>query len=105
MNKSNDARLDPSPGDYWEDHLAPAAVVLAVTPQTVVVCRERKDVSPNRWTWDLSKSETMTRGQFARWLEYDTMLGTWATVHREAHESFAREYAAMQPNNQIQRAR
>lgn len=99
MNEINDARFNPRPGDYWEDHLTPAVVVLAVTPRTVVVCRERKDVSPNRWTWDLSKAQTMSRHEFARWLEYDTRPGTWATVHREAHSEFARDYAAMQPNS------
>jgi hypothetical protein len=40
----------------------------------------------------------VTRERFETWFAYDTIPGTWASVHREAHKSFAREYAAMQPN-------
>lgn len=93
-----DARLNPRPGDYWEDHLVPTAVVLAVTPDIVTLCTERKDVSPNRWTWDLEKTMNVERHRFKTWFDYGTIPGTWATVHREAHKSFASEYAAMQPN-------
>lgn len=98
MPDTTDARLDPLPGDYWEDHMVPVAVVLAVTPHMVTLCTERRDVPPNHWTWDLNKTMNVTRERFETWFAYDTIPGTWASVHREAHKSFAREYAAMQPN-------
>jgi hypothetical protein len=82
-------RRTPTPGDYWEDHLAPVAVVLAVDEAVVTLCRKTKDVDRDHWTWDLSQVEKVDRDEFDGLFAYESMPEkTWASVHPGQHTDF-----------------
>jgi hypothetical protein len=60
-------RNNPTKGDYWwEDHLCPVLVVLAVSKSFVTVCCKNKDAGGNKWTWDLTKPEIMSLDDFKK---------------------------------------
>lgn len=77
---------DPMPGDYWHEMFTGICVVLAVDENNVTICRKKKDVDRDHWTWDLSEKEVMTRLDFKTWLSYGTIPGTWADVSRKRHK-------------------
>ena len=71
----------PEVGDYWHEMLTPILVVVAALPRHVVVCREKKSVSAERWTWALDKLEIFSRPDFSKYLTYKTMPDkTWCDV-------------------------
>lgn len=77
---------NPSKGDYWwEDHFCPILVVLSVSANHVTVCTKTKDVENNKWTWDLSQPQIMSREQFVKRLEYGRVDGNhwWAVEEFE----------------------
>lgn len=78
----------PEPGDYWQEMLCGAAIVLAVSETDVTICRTKKDAGPGRWTWDLTKAEKMGRDEFERYVRYDTNDGFWCDVMPGAHRDF-----------------
>jgi hypothetical protein len=72
---------NPTPGDYWhEDHFCPILVVLAVAKEFITVCRKTKNGGENKWTWDLSDPEILSREKFAEKLKYGRVGGNhyWA---------------------------
>ena len=87
-------RLNPTVGDYWEDHFCPVMLVLEVTEHYVVVCETKKAEGPKHWTWDLSKTRILSRDEFAKKPLYDK-TGTggigdrcWCHVHPGSHIEF-----------------
>lgn len=72
--------LDPMIGDYWHDMFTPIYVVVSVGKESIVVCRSTIDVDKSHWTWDVSKTERMTKPEFRKKLLYSSMPKTWATV-------------------------
>lgn len=78
---------DPQPGDYWHEMFCGICVVLEAGLFSVTVCKTKKDVDADSWTWDLTKTHTMKRRDFSAWLRYDTIPDkTWAIVEPEAHK-------------------
>ena len=72
---------NPQFGDYWHECYTPVCVVIGRTANSVVLCRKTKSTDENRWTWDVSKVETLSLDEFAKWLRYsETNLHTWALV-------------------------
>ena len=79
---------DPQPGDYWEEMFCGICVVLAVDDGAVTLCRTKKDVDSESWTWDLAKRESMRLLAFSKWLHYQSSgmaHKTWCHVHPQAH--------------------
>jgi hypothetical protein len=71
---------NPEPGDYWSDHLVGVCVVLAVKRNEVTLCKTKKDIGRDYWTWDLQQQSTMSKEEFREWLSYGpTSNGYWAT--------------------------
>lgn len=69
-------RHNPSAGDYWyEDMFVPMLVVLDVNKNFVTFCQTTKDVGNNKWTWDLSKPEIISRNDFVKKVERFGRLG------------------------------
>lgn len=63
-------RNNPSDGDYWyEDHFVPVMVVLSVAKDFITVCRKTKTAGDNKWTWDLTQPEIMSRAEFVKRLD------------------------------------
>lgn len=90
-------RVTPEPGDYWEERRVGQAIVLAVTANTVVICRSKYFVTRNYWAWDLPKTELMTRLEFSLLFTYkvanEELSGlTWADVHPRAYSSLAEKW-------------
>lgn len=78
--------LNPEPGDYWDEMLVGVCVVLEVTDTHVVICKSKRIVDSDHWTWDLSKKTYLSRQEFKKWLEYDTMPNNfWASVNPRHH--------------------
>jgi hypothetical protein len=76
---------NPEPGDYWSDHLVGVCVVLAVYLGNVVICRTKKDIDADHWTWDLTKLDTFRISEFNRWLSYSEIPGYWGEVTPRGH--------------------
>jgi len=77
---------NPEAGDYWEEMLCGACVVLAVSVGMVIFCKTRKELDSNHWQWGLDKKEVLTLDAFKDWLHYKTMPDKcWCHVHPRAH--------------------
>ena len=76
---------NPLPGDYWSDHLCPVCVVITTFANLVVICKTRKPVDSEHWTWDLTKLDTMKRHEFTRFLGNKHISGYWAEVSPQRH--------------------
>lgn len=92
-------RLEPKVGDYWHEMFCPNLVVVGVGHDTVTVCKTIQDAGDRCWTWDLSKTDIMTREAFAEWPLYRRLSGgdhmgdkCFVDVAPEAH-SWVREAA------------
>ena len=86
MKVVSDTHLrDPQRGDFWHEMFAPICVVLDVRPHSLTLCRKVQAVKQDKWTWDLSKKENMSRELFRRWLSYDSIPGTWCHVIPRHH--------------------
>ena len=82
--ESEHKRNNPTKGDYWwEDHFCPVLVVLAVAKDFVTVCRKTKDVGGNKWTWELTQPEIMSRADFVKKLEHGRVGGDHSWAARE----------------------
>lgn len=85
-------RLDPKVGDYWHEMFCPNLVVVGLGQKTVTVCKKTQPAGDRRWTWDLSKTDIMSRESFAEWPLYRRLSGgahmgdkCFADVAPEAH--------------------
>ncbi len=77
-------RNNPTKGDYWwEDHFCPVLVVLSVAKDFVTICRKTKDAGDNKWTWDLTQPEILSRADFVKKLEYGRCGGDHSWAVRE----------------------
>ena len=79
---------DPKAGDYWQEMFSPVCVVVGRLGDEVVICRTTKDDGLDRWNWDLSRVETMTRAEFAAWLSHKSdglRDRTWCSVEPGAY--------------------
>ena len=91
MGKFNNKELnerhakDPKLGDYWHEMFNGICVVIEVDLIHVTICKTKRSVGMNEWTWDLSNLDIMTHEEFQRWLSYDTRPGYWADVIPEDH--------------------
>ena len=85
---------DPQPGDYWQEMLCGICIVLERKRSKVVICKEKKDVEPGYWTWDLSKTEKMKLEDFRNWLSYGTIPGYWASVSAKPHTDVIKYWKA-----------
>lgn len=63
---------NPEVGDYWHEMFCPVMVVLDVTSLHVIICKKKKDVDRDHWTWDVSETKHLTREQFALEPHYST---------------------------------
>lgn len=94
-------RLNPTVGDYWEDHFCPVMVVLEVTDTTVTIADKTKKVDSNHWTWDEDKVKTITRDEFAKRPLYDKSgqgsIGDrcWCHVHPGSHIDVVEAWRAL----------
>lgn len=69
----------PEPGDYWTEMLCPVCVVVDVYGNNVIICKTKKNIDVDHWTWDLTKLEMMPKEKFRQWISYgDSGSGTWA---------------------------
>lgn len=68
---------NPVAGDYWHEFFAGQCLILAVSPEHVIVCRKVQQVDAGHWAWDLDHLEILTRAEFLRFLQYDTRDGFW----------------------------
>lgn len=90
--------MNPSPGDYWEDHLCPVCVVLGVSNFSITICRDTKQIDDMHWYWDLSKITHLTLTEFRKFLLYNSKNlknKTWATVHPLHHIDAVKEALKM----------
>lgn len=76
---------DPQPGDYWHEMFVPYVVVLAVDGDNLTVCRKRKDVDKDHWTWDLTQTSSMTKQELRELVTYGTIPGFVADVVPQSH--------------------
>ena len=96
--ESREHLLNPKAGDYWHEMFTPICVVLEVGADVLTLCRSIEAVKDG-WTWNLTKRETKTRREFAKWLSYESIPDkTWCHVISEHHlwavEEFKRLTAA-----------
>src|SRR3990172_3157522 len=86
----------PEPGDYWHENFVPACVVIEASSEVVTLCNSSKDVDSDRWTWDLSKIQTLAASEFRQWLSDGYSLpDTWATCEPGAHKWMVDEVKKM----------
>lgn len=78
----------PKPGDFWNEMYFPICVVIANIGKNVMICKTRKNVGKNKWTWDLEKLDILNLREFKEWLSYksDKILGYWCDCNPEAHK-------------------
>ncbi len=106
MQKFPDQDLDkkhaenPEPGDYWNECLSGTCVILAVEGDQVTLCKKRKQVGPDHWTWDFSEIKTLSKTEFKRWISYDSIDGFWISVMPAKHEWAVEAYLATLEVNQ-----
>lgn len=82
--KAEHKRNNPTKGDYWwEDHFCPVLVVLSVAKDFVTICRKTKDAGDNKWTWDLTQPEILSRADFVKKLEHSRCGGDHSWAVRE----------------------
>lgn len=63
--------LNPRIGDYWQEMLTPICVVVGrPSTDTVLICKGKRAVGADSWTWDLSKLEKMSITDFSEFLHY-----------------------------------
>lgn len=85
--------IDPQRGDYWNEMLVGTCVVLSRVGDRVIVCKIKKPVDNNHWTWDLDQIEMMKIEQFKDWLTYDSISNkTWANVCPNHHLDFVEQW-------------
>jgi hypothetical protein len=78
--------ISPEPGDYWDEMCVGICVILEVTDDNVVICKTKKNVDSDHWTWDLSNTTSLSKKEFKKWLEYDTIPNKfWASVNPRKH--------------------
>jgi hypothetical protein len=85
---NNEHAKNPQPGDYWVEMFCGVCVVLSVSGRYVTLCKTKKDVDRDYWTWDLDQAEIMTRDQFNDWLHYECpelAHKTWCDCSPRAH--------------------
>lgn len=80
----------PIPGDVWEEQFKNICVVLEVTATEVVLCKTTKSLDKAYWTWDLYKTETVSREDFIRYVCYNSEEAfvnrkTWCDVCPQKH--------------------
>jgi hypothetical protein len=79
--------LYPEPGDYWAERLFNGVlVVLRVTNTEIIICKERKDVGRDYWTWNLNRVRTVSREYFTNYVRYNVVSERcWCSVQPKAH--------------------
>lgn len=74
-------RDHPEEGDYWNEMFMPVCTILKVMEDGVLLCRKTKTLDKKYRTWDLEKSEYMSKAAFAKWVTYQTIPNkTWCDV-------------------------
>lgn len=76
---------EPRPGDYWHEMFCPACVVVGAIPGHVVICKTTKAAGKNRWTWDLTKLDMLSKSAFKNSLKSPCDKYWWADVAPECH--------------------
>lgn len=71
---------DPKPGDFWMDHGDGVCLVLDIGQFFVAYLATKQYVDSSHYTWDTTKVDVKSKADFAKWLSYDSIEGTWATV-------------------------
>lgn len=88
----NDKHLDdPQPGDYWHEMFCGICVILKRIRNQVVLCRTKKSIDKDHWTWDLDRLEIMTLDDFKAWLSYNSIPGCWCDVCPKYHKHILKE--------------
>ena len=102
MDREKQRELDqyhaahPQEGDFWQEMLCGILVVLKATHVSVTFCQAKKQLPDDKWTWDLTKVDTLTRGEFRRKLQYSSMPDkTWCSVCPQAHSWAVEKYNEM----------
>jgi len=70
----------PEIGDYWHEMCNPVCAVVGVVDEGVIICKKKKDVGVNSWTFDTKVLEFMSFYNFRTWLSYGSIEGYWADV-------------------------
>lgn len=88
MKANSEEHLEnPVPGDYWDEMLVGACIVLQVRADFIWICRDKVDVEDG-WFWDVGKITCMPIAEFRDWLSYGSIPGTWAWCTPEHHKKF-----------------
>lgn len=86
---NNKHKLNPEPGDAWFERLFTGiCVVIGTVGTMVILCKTKKDVGGNQWTWDLDKLEMKSKDDFSAYVSYSSASMkdlTWCDVQPGAH--------------------
>lgn len=73
----------------------PYLVVLSRIGNHVIVYKTKKEVDKDHWTWDTDKPEMISLAELRKLVTYSSgHPGFVADVCQNAHEEFARDFAA-----------
>lgn len=101
QEKLNNEHFDnPEPGDYWNEMFCPYFVVLECLPENkFVICHTRQPIDSHTWTWDLSKTQIVSKEYF-NVVKYRSIPGFVANVIPEHHwavEEYFKEWKSKFP--------
>jgi hypothetical protein len=80
---------NPEVGDYWHEMYAPMFIVLAVDNTSIICGASTIPSGPDCWTWDVAKTQRMSRSVFRSRLEYQTIQDRfWCSVIPRGHADY-----------------
>lgn len=94
-NQVNELHLrEPQPGDFWHERFCPYHIVLAVTPDGVVITDKTKPDGSSHYTFDLDAAKEITHEEHARVVRYSSGNGFAADVVPARAAGSVREWKA-----------
>ncbi|WP_256824916.1 ead/Ea22-like family protein [Pseudomonas kurunegalensis] len=94
-NQVNELHLrEPQPGDFWHERFCPYHIVLAVTPDGVVITDKTKPDGSSHYTFDLEAAKEITHEEHARAVRYSSGNGFAADVVPARAAGSVREWKA-----------
>jgi len=94
-NQVNELHLrEPQPGDFWHERFCPYHIVLAVTPDGVVITDKTKPDGSSHYTFDLDAAKEITHEEHAMVVRYSSGNGFAADVVPARAAGSVREWKA-----------
>ncbi|QKL02911.1 hypothetical protein GEV39_16660 [Pseudomonas sp. NY5710] len=94
-NQVNELHLrEPQPGDFWHERFCPYHIVLAVTPDGVVITDKTKPDGSSHYTFELEAAKEITHEEHARAVRYSSGNGFAADVVPARAAGSVREWKA-----------